>query len=370
MLQKSPPESICVIRLSAIGDTCHALAVVRAIQDAWPETRLTWIIGKTEAALMSDIPGIKFIIFDKSRGVQAYADVRSQLVGARFDIALCLHASMRANLICRLVTSRIRLGYDLARARDFQWMVTNRRIAATGRQHVQDAMLEFARHIGVPRRELRWDIPLSSSHREFAARYQSADRPILVISPCSSERSRNFRNWSAENYAAAANHARQKFNCRVILTGGQSETEVEYGNVIRRLCDPSLVNLIGKTSLKQLLAVLDVAAALICPDSGPAHMATTVHTPVIGLYATSNPERTGPYFSREFTINAYPDAVRKYLDRSPDELRWGKRVRHPHAMGLIRLARVNEKIDRIFGGLNNPGKVCECAIPACAEHEP
>jgi heptosyltransferase I len=53
MLQKSPPESICVIRLSAIGDTCHALAVVRAIQDAWPETRLAWIIGKTEAALMS-----------------------------------------------------------------------------------------------------------------------------------------------------------------------------------------------------------------------------------------------------------------------------------------------------------------------------
>lgn len=349
MLQKSPPESICIIRLSAIDDTCHALAVVRAIQDAWPETRLTWIIGKTEAALMSDIPGIKFIIFDKSRGARAYSDVHSQLRGERFDIALCMHASMRANMLCRLLKSRVRLGFDFARACDLQWLVTNQRIDPTERQHVQDAVLEFARHIGVPRRELRWDIPLSSAHREFAAQYQSVQRPILVISPCSGNGSRDFGNWSAENYAAAANHARQKFNCRVILTGGTSETEAEYGNTIRRLCDPSLVNLIGKTSLKQLLAVLDIATALICPDSGPAHMATTVQTPVIGLYATSNPERTGPYFSREFTVNAYPEAVRKYLDRSPDELRWGERVRHPHAMGLIRLARVNEKIDLLFG---------------------
>jgi heptosyltransferase I len=262
-----------------------------------------------------------------------------------------MHASMRANVVCQLVRARVRLGFDFARARDFQWVVTSERIAATGKQHVQDAMLEFARHIGVPRRELRWDIPLSPAHREFAAQYRTSDRPILVISPCSSDRSRNFRNWSPENYAAAANHARQKFNCRVILTGGKSEVEVEYGATIRKLCDPSLVNLIGKTSLKQLLAILDGAAALICPDSGPAHMATTVRTPVIGLYATSNPERTGPYFSREFTVNAYPDAVRKYLDRSPDELRWGQRVRHPHAMGLVRLARVNERIDSIFGDL-------------------
>jgi heptosyltransferase I len=357
MLQKSPPESICVIRLSAIGDTCHALAVVRAIQDAWPETRLTWIIGKTEAALMSDIPGIKFIIFDKSKGATAYADVRSQLMRERFDVALCMHASMRANLICRLVRTRVRLGFDFSRARDFQWLFTNHRIEANGRQHVQDAMLEFARHIGVPRRELRWDIPLSSAHREFAAQYESADRPILVISPCSSERSRNFRNWSAENYAAAANHARQKFNCRIVLTGGASGTEIEYGNTIRKLCDPSLVNLIGKTSLKQLLAVLDCAAALLSPDSGPAHMATTVRTPVIGLYATSNPERTGPYFSRELTVNAYPDALRKYLDKSPHQVRWGQRVRDPHAMGLIRLARVNEKVDQVFARRDVTGPV-------------
>jgi heptosyltransferase I len=274
MFEQSPPESICVIRLSAIGDTCHALAVVRSIQDTWPETPITWIIGKTEASLMADIPDIEFIIFDKSKGRLAYADVRNQLVGRRFDIALCMHASLRANLLCRLIPTPIRLGFDFKRARDFQWLFTNQRIKATPHEHAMEAMLGFARHIGIPQRELRWDIPLSAAQREFAAGYQSAGRPILLISPCSSLRSRNFRNWSAENYAAAANHARNKFDCQVILTGGDSELEVEYGRTISKLCDKSLVNLIGKTSLKELFAMITVSQALICPDSGPAHMAT------------------------------------------------------------------------------------------------
>ncbi len=348
MFQQSPPESICIIRLSAIGDTCHALAVVRAIQDTWPETRLTWIIGRTEATLLADIPGIEFIIFDKSKGTDAWRDVRAQLRGRRFDVALCMHASLRANALSRLVPSPVRLGYDYARAKDFQWLFTNRRIEPRPRQHVQDAMLEFAAAIGVPRRRLRWDIPLSSAHRDFAAQYGADNRPLMVISPCSSQRIRNYRNWSAENYAAAANYARQKFGCRILLTGGHTALEQEYGRTIAKLCGPETVNLVGQTSLKQLLAVLDAAAVLLCPDSGPAHMATTVRTPVIGLYATSNPDRTGPYLSRKLTVNAYPEAARRLLGKDVDELAWGQRVRDPRAMGLVRLAAVNARLDQLF----------------------
>lgn len=350
MFRQSPPESICVIRLSAIGDTCHALAVVRAIQDTWPETRITWIIGKTEAALMADIPGVEFTIFDKPRGAAAYREVRAQLGKHRFDAALCMHASLRANVLSWLVRSPVRLGYDYARAKDFQWLFTNARIAPRPRQHVQDAMLEFASAIGVPQRPLRWDIPLSAAHREFAAQHAGSGRPLVVISPCSSQRLRNFRNWSAENYAAVANHARQKFGCRIVLTGGNSDVEHEYGATITRLVGADTVNLVGQTSLKQLLALLDAAAVLVCPDSGPAHMATTVRTPVIGLYATSNPDRTGPYLSRDLTVNAYAEAAQQFLGRSVDELRWGQRVRDPRAMSLIRVAHVNERLDRVLGG--------------------
>jgi heptosyltransferase I len=348
MFNQSPPESICVIRLSAIGDTCHALAVIRAIQDTWPETRITWIIGKTEASLMADIPDVEFIIFDKSKGYGAYSDVRQQLAGREFEIALCMHASLRANLLCRLISTPVRLGFDYRRARDFQWLFTNQRIEAMPHEHAMEAMMGFARHIGIPKRELRWDIPLSPAHLEFAARYQSAGRPILLISPCSSLRSRNYRNWSAENYAAAANHARSKFNCTVILTGGKSELELEYGRTISKLCDNSLVNLIGKTSLKELCALISASRVLICPDSGPAHIGTAVGTPVIGLYATSNPDRTGPYLSRHLSVNLYPEAVGRFLGKTVEDVRWGQRVRDPGAMGLIRLASVNQRMDQVL----------------------
>lgn len=350
MFEQTPPENICVVRLSSIGDTCHALAVVRAVQDTWPETGITWIIGKTEASLMADIPDIEFIIFDKSKGRRAYVDVRHQLRDREFDIALCMHASMRANLLCRLIPTPLRLGFDYARARDFQWLFTNRRIEAAPREHALEAMMGFARFIGIPKRELRWDIPLTATHRDFAAAYQSAGRPLLIISPCSSLRARNFRNWSAENYAAAANHARNRFGCTVILTGGNSALELEYGRTISKLCDGKLVNLIGKTSLKELFALLSVAGALLCPDSGPAHMATAAGVPVIGLYASSNPDRSGPYLSRELCVNLYPEAVGRFLGKTVQQVRWGQRVRNPAAMALIRLAAVNERIDRVFSG--------------------
>ena len=77
-------------------------------------------------------------------------------------------------------------------------------------------------------------------------------------------------------------------------------------------------------------------------------MATAVGTLVIGLYASSNPDRTGPYVARELTVNRYPDALERYLGKSVNQVRWGRRVRHPDAMRLIEVADVTAKVDRVF----------------------
>jgi len=348
---KTRPEKICVIRLSAIGDTCHALAVVRRIQDNWPEAKITWIIGRTEAQLLADIPDIEFIIFDKSKGRRAYKEVRNALADKSFDIALCMHASMRVNLLYRSIRAPIRLGFDRKRAKDFQWLFTNKRIAAAHGEHALEAMMSFAARIGVAPQSIRWDIPLNEDVREFAADYRSPNKPLVVISPCSSNRSRNFRNWSVENYAAMIKHLVSK-GCRVVLTGGPSELEIEYGAALSR--NGVADNLVGKTSLKQLAALINAADLVICPDSGPAHIATAFSTPVLGLYATSNPDRTGPFASRELTVNRYPDAAMKYLGKSVEGLHWGQRIRHPDAMDLITLDDVASKIDDFFDINSNP----------------
>ena len=342
------PENLCVIRLSAIGDTCHALAVVRRLQDNWPDVRITWVIGKTESALMSDIADIEFIIFDKAKGLRAYKDVRTQLDGKHFDLALCMHASMRANLLCRGIPAKTRLGFDKARARDFQWLFTDRRVPAAHHEHVLEAMMSFATAAGAESRDLRWDIPLPAGPRQFAGQFLVPQKPLVVISPCSSQRNRNYRNWSIASYATVIQHLQGKHSCNVVLTGGNTPLEREYGTALSTDGAEPARNLMGKTSLKELLALISAADLVICPDSGPAHMATAVNTPVIGLYATSNPDRTGPFLSRDLTVNRYPDAVRKYLRCDVDELRWGQRVRDPYAMDLITITDVVDKIDAFF----------------------
>jgi heptosyltransferase I len=316
------------------------------MQDNWPDTRITWIIGKTEATLMADIPDIDFIVFDKSRGRAAYRDVRTALRGKHFDIALCMHASMRANLLIRSIPATVRLGFDKARAKDFQWLFTNQRIGAASGEHAMEAMMAFATTIGAEPTDLRWDIPLSDSDKAFAAGFRDDDRPLVLISPCSSQRARNYRNWSIDNFAAVINHLESHCRARVVLTGGPSDLEADYGD--RLAVSSAATNLVGRSSLKQLAALIAASDLVICPDSGPAHMATALGTTVIGLYASSNPQRTGPYLSQKYTINRYPDAIRRYLGRNVDDLRWGQRVRHADVMGLIKVEDVTQVIDDFF----------------------
>ena len=344
----NPPEELCIIRLSAIGDTCHTVPVVRAIQRTWPHTTITWIIGKTEYGLLGGLEGVQFVVLDKSKGLRGYLEVRRRIAGRRFGLLLHMHASMRANLVSLLVPARKRLGFDRARARDFQWLFCNERISAAERQHVMDGLFQFAAAVGIERGELCWDIPLSDEDREFAASHMDGSRPVLLISPCTGQRVRNYRNWGMERYAAVADHAVRHFGAKVLLTGGTTSLERDYGHGIMDVAKYEIVNLIGQTTLKQLLALVERATILVCPDSGPAHMATAVGASVVGLYATSNRFRTGPYFSQHLVVDKYPDAVRRELGKEVDEIRWGGRVRNPDSMDLITVADVVSKLQQAF----------------------
>ena len=342
------PRNACIIRLSAIGDCCHTLPVVRTIQAAWPATQLTWIMGKVERSLLGDIAGIESITFDKGKGFGAYADLRRALKGRSFDLLLHMHPSMRANGASLCVRAPVRLGLDRARAKDWQWLFTNHHIPPRERRHVMDVWFEFAEALGLHTRVLRWDIPLSDEDRAYAAAQIDGARPALLISPCSNARFRNFRNWIAERYSAVADHAVARHGMQVLLTGGRTPLEAEYGERIVAGARHPPVNLIGKTTLKQLLGLIARAAAVVCPDSGPAHMATTVGTPVIGLYATTNRWRAGPYLSQEWVVDKYPEALRKEMGKSVDDVPWGTRVRYPDAMTLIEVKDVIERLDALM----------------------
>lgn len=202
--------------------------------------------------------------------------------------------------------------------------------------------------MGLDDRVLRWDIPVSEDDHKFAQEICAGNQPVFVISPCSSQRFRNYRNWRWENYAEVARHLHERHGAKIVLTGAATEIETRFGAEIQKRAPGPLINLIGKTSLKQLLAVIEHADCVICPDSGPAHMAAAVDTPVIGLYATSNRWRTGPYFSQELVVDAYPEAVQAEFGKPVDSLRWGGRVRDENAMDLISVEDVLAKTDTVL----------------------
>jgi heptosyltransferase I len=339
------PRSICLIRLSAIGDTCHVVPVIRSLQRAWPGCRITWIIGRLEAKLMSLLPEIELLTVDKNHFGAELLRLRSALRGRRFDLLLHMQVSLRASLLSALVHSPVKLGFDRARARELQWLFTNRRIAPRRKQHVLDSFFGFVDAVGIADRRLEWNLPLPPEAVAYAERVIPDARPTLLISPCSSH---ELRNWRPEFYAQVADHAARRWHMRVILCGGPSRTEREMGDRIAALAGQPLIDQIGRDTLVQMTALLRAATVLLTPDSGPAHMAAMVNTPVIGLYAPTNPARSGPYFSREWCVNRFPEAARVFMGREPEELPWWVKIEKPGVMDLIRPEQVIERLDQFM----------------------
>jgi heptosyltransferase I len=342
---------VCLLRLSAIGDTCHALAALRAMQAAWPQTRFTWIIGKLEAKLMTAIlPEIEFITFDKGAMLKEFMRLRRVLAPRQFDLLLHMQLSIRASALSTLVHAPIKLGFDRRRARELQWLFSNAQIAAAGNEHVLDSFMRFAQACGIETPTIpRFAVALPADARDYAASVVTdPSRPTLLISPCSSH---VLRNWRAEYYAAVADHAAAAHGMRVVLVGGRSALEKRMGEQIGAAAREPLLNQVGKDTLPQLLGLMAASTALLTPDSGPAHMATMVGLPVLGLYAATRSARAGPYLSRDWCIDKYDAAARKYYGRPGSEVPWTLKIEKPGVMDLIPVHEVIAKLDTLLSGL-------------------
>jgi heptosyltransferase I len=216
---------------------------------------------------------------------------------------------------------------------------------------VLDSFQGFLGALGVEQGSLEWNLPLPAAAQQYAAALIPDAQPTLIISACSAHPA---RNWRPERYAAIAEHAVQAHGMRVILCGASSALEREMGAAIERLAAVAIINQIGGDTLPQLLALLARASVLLCPDSGPAHMATMVGTPVIGLYASTRVERSGPYLSRQWCVDRYDAAARRFRGRSAGELPWHEKIERPGVMDLIEIAEVRERLDALMRSQSSP----------------
>lgn len=344
------PKTLCILRLSALGDITHVVPVVRAIQSHWPDTQITWVCSSFERKLLTNIENVRFIVFNKSSGLRAYQNLWQSLRSTRFDVLLHMQVSARANLASLAIGADIRLGWDAKRSRDFHGLCTNARVPAIEQQHQVLGFLSFAQTLGIPVKQPSWDFPVDPSQSALVDEYFDPERRTLIISPSSSH---SLRNWTIEGYAAVADHAMHAHDMQVVLCGGPNAAEVSFAESIEQATHGDVVNLTGKDTLQQLIVLIDACDVVLSPDSGPLHLANALGKPVVGLYACTWSKRSGPFHSLQYCVDHFEQAAKQHMGRDASDIRWGKRIERPGVMDMIKTHEVIQKLDDVIESLSS-----------------
>jgi heptosyltransferase I len=335
-------NSICVVRLSALGDVLMLVPLIRTLQRGLPHAQLTWIISKPAYYLVEGMEGVEFIVLDKPNNPLDYWKFKRQMSGRVFDVLLATQATFRTNLLYPLIKAKRKIGYDAHRGNDGHRLFVKEQISP-GQDHTLEGFLKFAHVLGLNEKVVHWGLPITEEDYCWAEEHLPKHGPILVVNPAASKPE---RSWLVERYVAVLKEAQKKWGVQVVLTGGPGGHDRQFAQAIAKAI--AVTDLVGKTQPRQLLAVMSKAKAVLCPDTGPAHMSAAVNTPVVALHAVTNPGVSSPYTFRNLVVNRYPEAVREVLGISMQQNRWGQHVHGPDAMKLISVEDVLEKLAEVF----------------------
>lgn len=330
-------NSIAIMRTSALGDIIWTLPMLNRIREACPNAKIYYIVSNTFAALLDGIEGVELIKIDKPKKLTDYFKLQRVFRPYNFDILLCAQANLRINFIYPFIKAKRKIGFDEKRGRDLQKIFVNESIPFK-KEHSVEAFLGFSDYLGIKSSQIQFNLP----YTQEVIGQLPLDKFIVIHPKASSLQ----RTWPTKNYIELTNEIKKNYDLPVVLTGIPSDKDI--CNAIEKNSNANIVNLCGKTSLNGLKNVFLKASLVVAPDSGPAHMAAALNTPVIGLYTAVPPEYTGPFGQIENCINAYPRALNKYFHKTPDEVPWRFRVKEDDMMELIKVSEVFEKLSSIL----------------------
>jgi heptosyltransferase I len=297
--------------MSAVGDAVHVLPVINALKRRDPATHISWILQPGPASLVRGHRSVdEIILFDRSKGVSGFLDMRRELAQRRFDLVIDLQVYLKAGLITALTRSPVKLGFDRLRARDFNWLFTSERIPARGQRHVQDQYFEFLEYLGVPHEPVTWDIgPWENeraAQREFFSKLKRPAASIVVAT------SKPEKDWIPERWAEVCDALDSDFGLQPVLVGGNSPRELAAQEVIMKRAARPPISALG-SGLRNLVGILDGSALALSPDTGPLHVSVALNRPVVSLMGYTNPKRSGPYRRfHDLMIDAYGEPGEDY----------------------------------------------------------
>ncbi|MGH7620509.1 MAG: glycosyltransferase family 9 protein [Gemmatimonadaceae bacterium] len=318
-----PLGRVCVVMMSAVGDAVHVLPVVNAIKRHSPGAHITWVLQPGPAALVRGHRSVdEIVIFDRAKGFAAFTAIRRELAARQFDLVINLQVYFKAGIVTSFTRAPVKLGFDRARARDFNWLFTTHRIPPHAPQHVQDQYFEFLTALNVPHEPVEWDLgPWAEerdAQREFVSRLERPAAAIVVAT------SKEQKDWLPERWAEVADALWHDFELEPVLVGGRSPRELHAERVILERASRRPRSELG-SGLRNLVGILDASALVLAPDTGPLHMAVALNRPAVSLIGYTNPKRTGPYRRfHDLIVDAYgnpgedyPISMENRLNRMP-----------------------------------------------------
>jgi heptosyltransferase I len=318
-----PSARVLIVMMSAVGDAVHVLPVVTALKRHDPSIHVTWVLQGGPASLVRGHPDVdEIIVHDPRGGLRAFAKLRKTLAERRFDVVLDLQVYFKASIVTALASAPVKLGFDRARARDWNWLVTNLKIPPREPQHVQDQYFEFLDALGVPHEPVEWKLgPWPHELDAQADSFAWLPRPLacLVIGSTHPE-----KEWLPERWAALADALRERYGVRSMLVGGRSKRELATERRIRSCARHPIGSTLG-LPFRELVGLMEGSALTISLDTGPMHISVAVGTPTIALMGYNNPRRVGPYRRfHDLVVDAYGDPGEDYpisIEKRPGRTR-------------------------------------------------
>lgn len=330
-----PARDICIVLLTGLGDVIHGLPIVNALKRDDPSRRITWVVEPMPSAALRHHPSIDdVVVYQKKRGARGLIDLRRDLAGRRFDLAINFNVYIKSAWPTLLSRAPHRLGFGRDRAMEGTWLAANHHLPAGPRAHTQDLFFEFLEHLGLPKPERpEWRIPFTPEEREAQAAFLAEHRPVVGIVPASANAK---KDWFADRYARVVDALEGDFGMRTMLIGGPGAREQAIAREIMDRAAHKPVWALGD-SVRRLMWLIDGVQLLIAPDTGPVHIARGLGVPVVGLFGHTNPWRVGPYRAwQDLWIDRYTEP-----GEAPDPSNWTPKL------GRMEQITVDDVLDRV-----------------------
>lgn len=286
-------NNILVRGVNWIGDAVMTMPALRALRQSRPDAHITLLVTPWVAPLFEKDPHIDKIMLyeDEHRSLSGKLRLAKVLRKNNFCSAVLFQNAIDAALISFLAGIPERIGYN----RDSRRMLLSKAIRfddhAKGLHHIE-YYLNLLKNAGFDARySLPWIYLTLEERLNARNRVKELNRPLVALNPGATYGS--SKRWHTERFAELARMIAHKLNGSVVILGGHSETGIA-DEIVNYIQNVELLNLAGKTVLRELAAVLSEVDLLVTNDSGPMHIGYAVGTPVVALFGSTSPELTGP----------------------------------------------------------------------------